>query len=190
MSDIISLPIPRARNIYFYEQVDQDSIKKLVEEIININESDTLITKIYSVYDMAYTPKPINIYIDSYGGNVYQILGLLSVMDNSKTAIHTYSTGAAMSCGFMILIAGHKRFAYKYSTPLYHQISNWSHGTLADMQEKLTETKRLQKLLENIILQKTRLTKTKLKEVNAKKVDWYMTPKEALDWGIVDEIIG
>jgi ATP-dependent Clp protease protease subunit len=189
MSDITSLPLPRARNLYFYEQVDQDSIKKLVEEIININESDDLLRKLYAVYDFTYTPKPINIYIDSYGGSVYQILGLLSVMDNSKTPIYTYSTGAAMSAGFMILIAGHRRFAYKHSTPLYHQVSSWSFGTLADMQEKVAETKRVQKLLESIILQKTKLTKAKLKEVNVKKIDWYMTPKEALYWGIVDEII-
>ena len=189
MSDITSLPVPKDRNLYFYEQVTQASIKRIVEDITNINDSDEMLFKIYSIYDLTYTPKPIKIHIDSYGGEVYQILGLLSVMDNSKTPIHTYATGAAMSCGFMMLIAGHKRFAHKYSTPLYHQVSNWAFGNLTDMQERVAETKRIQKLLESFILQRTKLTKAKLKEVNSKKLDWYMTANEALDWGIVDEII-
>jgi ATP-dependent Clp protease protease subunit len=188
MSDI-SLPMPKARNLYFYEQVDQDTIKKLTEEITSINDSDELLKKIYAVYDLVYVPKPIKIHIDSYGGSVYQILGLLSVMENSQTPIHTYAVGAAMSCGFMMLITGHKRFAHKYSTPLYHQVSNWSFGTLEEMKERLVETKRLQKTLETIIVQNTLLTKKKLKEVNTRKLDWYMTPEEALEWGVVDEIL-
>jgi ATP-dependent Clp protease protease subunit len=189
MSEIISLPMPRARSLYFYEQVDQDTIKKLVEEINAINESDELLEKLYSVYELQYVPKPIKIHIDSYGGNVYQILGLLSVMENSKTPIHTYAVGAAMSCGFMMLISGHKRFAHKYSTPLYHQVSNWSFGTLEEMKERLVETKRLQKIFESIVVQKTKITKARLKEVNTKKLDWFMSAKEALDWGVIDEII-
>jgi ATP-dependent Clp protease protease subunit len=52
---------------------------------------------------------PIVIYIDSYGGSVYQCLGLISVMMNSKTKIHTI-TGVANECN-MILISGHKRFS-------------------------------------------------------------------------------
>jgi ATP-dependent Clp protease protease subunit len=185
----ISLPQPRLRNIYFYEQVDQDSIKKVVEEVTAINESDEMLNKLYSVYDLKYTPKPIKIYIDSYGGDVYQVLGLLSIIESSSTPVHTYATGAAMSCGFMMLITGHRRFAYKYSTPLYHQVSDWAYGTLEEMKERVSETKRIQKLLESIIIQKTRLTKTKLKEVNSRKANWYFTPKEALEWGVIDEII-
>jgi len=189
MSELINLPLPKLRNLYFYEQVDQDSIKKITEDIISINESDEFLSKLYDVYDLEYIAKPIKIHIDSYGGTAYQIFGLLSVMENSKTPIYTYATGAAMSCGFMLLICGHKRFAHKYSTPLYHQVSSWMGGTLEDMKERVAETKRLQKLLENIIIQNTKLTRTKLKEVNAKKLDWYMTPQEALAWGVVDEIV-
>jgi len=61
---------------------------------------------------------------------------------------------------------------------------------LGGLKEGLTETKRLQKVLETIISQKTLLSKKKTKEVNAKKLGCIMTAKEALEWGIVDEIIG
>lgn len=189
MFDIVNIPTPMNRSLYFYEHVDQISTKKLTEDIIAINESDETLKKLCSVYNLDYNPKPINIYIDSFGGSVYQILGLLSVMEHSKTRIHTYATGAAMSCGLVMLIAGHKRFAYKYATLLYHQVSDSTWGKLEEMKEKLTETKRIDKLLETIILENTKLTKKKLREVKLNKSDWYITPKEALEWGIVDEIL-
>lgn len=104
--------------------------------------------KIYAIYDLDYSPKPIKIYIDSYGGAVYQCYGLLSIMDSSKTPIHTIVTGAAMSCGFMMLIHGHKRFAYPLSTPLYHQIGGGAIGKSKDIEEEYVEMKRLQTKLE------------------------------------------
>ena len=112
-----NLPLPKERNIYFTRQVDQSSIGDLTKQIIEINEDDKHLRKLYDVYGIDYTAKPINIYIDSYGGAVYQCFGLISVMERSKTPIHTIVTGCAMSCGFMILISGHKRFAHKLSTP-------------------------------------------------------------------------
>jgi ATP-dependent Clp protease protease subunit len=78
------------------------------------------LSKIYEVHDLEYKPKPIKIHIDSYGGAVYQCFGLLGIIKSSKTTIHTLVTGCAMSCGFLIAIAGHKRFAYEKSTYLYH----------------------------------------------------------------------
>ena len=94
-----------------------------------------------------------------------------------------------MSCGFLLLISGHKRFAYKYSTPLYHQVSSWTIGKLEDMKADLKETKRLQVMIDNIVVSKTKLTKKKLKEVNKLKIDWFMTAHEALELGVIDEII-
>jgi len=185
----MSLPMPKERNLYFSEQVDQSSIKKLTEDIVAINDNDKTLVRLYDVYEFTYNPKPINIHIDSYGGNVYQILGLLSIMETSTTPIHTYATGAAMSCGFMMLICGHKRFAHKYATPLYHQVSTGTWGKLDEIKDDLKEGKRLQKIFEDIIVKKTKITRKKMKEVNTLKKDWYMSPQEALDWGVVDEII-
>ena len=130
-----TLPKPRARTLYLPEQVNQESMNKLTKSIIEINKSDAYLKKLYAISDIDYVPKPIEIYIDSYGGAVYQCFGLLSVMDKSETPVHTIVTGCAMSCGFMILISGHKRFGYKLSTPLYHQVSTGFRGKVQDMEE-------------------------------------------------------
>jgi ATP-dependent Clp protease protease subunit len=184
-----NLQLPKERQIYFTKQVDQSSIAELTRQIIEINEDDRHLEKLYKVYDLEYKPKPINVYIDSYGGAVYQCFGLLSVIERSKTPVHTIVTGCAMSCGFLILLAGHKRFAHKMSTPLYHQVSTGFFGKVQDMEEKLEEAKRLQTQIEDYTKSKTKIAKKKLREILENKKDWYMTADEALELGVVDEIL-
>ena len=137
----------------------------LTKSIIDINENDAYLKDLYCVYNLDYNPKPIKIYIDSYGGMVYQCFGLIGVMERSDTPIHTIVTGAAMSCGFLILINGHSRFAYQHATPLYHQVSTGFYGKVKDMEEKLEETKRLQGKIEEMTVRLTKISKKKLSEV-------------------------
>ena len=183
------LPLPKERNLYFTSQVDQASIAALSRSIIEINANDVLLKKQYGVYGIEYKPNPVKIYIDSYGGHVYQCFGLLSIMESSATPIHTIVTGAAMSCGFMMAISGHKRFAYKNATLMYHQVSSWVGGKLKDMTEDIEETKRLQDVIEALTLKKTNISLTILKDVYSRKFDWYMDAGQALKNGCIDAII-
>lgn len=189
MVDIMDdIPRPKRRNLYLAAQVTQKSMNDLTKAILEINNHDRHLEKLYPVYGLDYTPLPIKIYIDSYGGAVYQCLGLLGVMETSITPVHTVATGAAMSCGFMILITGHHRIGYRHSTPLYHQVSTGFWGKVKDMEESLEETKRLQKKFEEMTLERTNIAPKKLQEVLKNKVDWYMTAQEALALGVVDEV--
>ena len=191
MKDLIELKQPeqKERNLYFSEQVDQKTIGSLTKEIVEINDLDDYLEQYFKLNGISYKRKPIKIWIDSYGGLVYQCFGLLSIIESSKTPIHTIVTGAAMSCGFMILIHGHKRFGYKLSTPLYHQVSNGFWGKAKDMEEDFIETKRIQKKMEDLTLKKTKITKKQLKKIYKRKIDWYMDAKEALKLGVIDKII-
>lgn len=183
------LKLPKNRDLFFIKQVDQASIGELTQKIVEINQDDEHLKKLYSVYNLDYKPDPIKIYIDSYGGAVYQCFGLLSVIERSQTPVHTIVTGCAMSAGFMILICGHERFAHRLSTPLYHQVSSGASGTAKEMEEKMEEVKRLQGQLEDIVKEKTKISKKKLREIFDNKVDWYMTAKEAEELGVIDEIL-
>jgi len=184
-----NLPLPRKRDLFFNKQVDQSSIGELTQKIIEINNDDDHLKKVYSIFNLKYKPDPIKIYIDSYGGAVYQCFGLLSVIERSETPIHTIVTGCAMSCGFLLLISGHKRFAHKMSTPLYHQVSTGFFGKVQDMKEKVEEAKRLQEQIEEYTKEKTKIGKKKLKKILENKIDWYMTSEEALELGVIDEIL-
>ena len=79
------IPLGMGRTIHFNKQVDQVTIGAVTEQILAINADDEALKKIYKLNDLKYKPEPIEIYIDSYGGYVYQILGLVSVMAKSYT---------------------------------------------------------------------------------------------------------
>lgn len=184
-----ALPIPKERNLYLSSQVNQTSILELSKQIIEINKDDSEIKRIYKIFNLKYKPNPIKIYIDSYGGAVYQCFGLLGIIKTSKTKIHTIVTGCAMSCGFLISISGHKRFAYEKSTFLYHQLSSVEYGKLKEIEDSIIESKRLQKMIENHVLENTKISKNRLKESYKSKEDWFIPIENSLELGIVDKII-
>jgi ATP-dependent Clp protease protease subunit len=181
--------MPKQRSLFFAEQVDQATVSSMTKKIIEINDDDRLIADQARIMGFEYEPKPIKLYIDSFGGSIYQCMSLISVIEKSEVPVHTICMGAAMSAGFIILINGHRRFAYKYSTPLYHQASTLLWGTIKTIEENVTETKRLQKLMEKITREKTKISKEKLKDVYERKIDWYMTAEEALKLSVIDEIL-
>jgi len=189
MSNTLNLPQPKERNLFLAKQVDQDSINSISKAIISINEDDEYVTKIYHAHDLEYKPKPIKLYIDSYGGYVYQCMGLLGIMNSSTVPVHTIVTGCAMSCGFLISISGHKRFGYPKSTYLYHQVSGGAVGTVREMEEEIIESVRLQKMIEEITLENTKITQKKLDRIYKTKKDWFMNTSEALKLGVIDEVI-
>lgn len=184
------LPMPMDRNLFFTKQFDQPSIASITQSILEINRHDAYLEKLYPVYGLGYKPAPIKIYIDSYGGYVYQCFGLLSVMDSSDTPIHTIVTGTAMSCGFMMAIHGHKRFAYRNATLMYHQVSSYSYGKLREMEEDLVETQRLQKRIMGMTVKRTGISLATLEENFRIKKDWFMEAEEALTLRVIDEIVG
>lgn len=110
-------------------------------------------------------------------------------MKNSKVPIHTIVTGCAMSCGFLIAISGHERYAYDKSTFMYHQVSSGAIGKAKEMEEEIIETKRLQKMIEDHTIANTGLTRKQLKDNYDAKHDWFMNAKEALKYKVIDAII-
>lgn len=180
---------PMQRNLFFSSQFDQKTIMELSKSIIDINDNDLEIKYQYGQLDMKYKPKPIKIFIDSYGGHVYQCLGLIGIVEQSKVKVETIVTGSAKSCGFLLLIAGHERFSYKHSTGMYHQITAGSPGKIQDILEDLEECERLQKWIEQLTIRRTKIKQEKLTHNRKTKFDWYMSADEMLKNGVVDKII-
>lgn len=183
------IPTPLDRNLYMYEAFSEKSCAQLNQKIIEINNHDRLLKKMYSFYDLDYKPKPIKLYIDSPGGFVYPAFGTISLVDLSITPVHTIVVGLAASAAFLLAIHGHKRFAYKHATLMYHQPSAGAFGMSKDMEEKVEEVARVRRIGEEMIIKETKIGIAKLKDNYEKKKDWYMSASEALKWGCIDEII-
>jgi ATP-dependent Clp protease protease subunit len=134
--------------------------------------------------------KDILLIIDSYGGYVHSLLAIHDVIKHyCRCDIVTLGIGKQMSCGQLLLMSGTKgkRFVTPNSRILMHQISSVAFGKLSDMEIDINESKSLQKIIEDLIVKYTKITKKKLPELMSK--DSFFSAKEAMDLGIVDGIV-
>lgn len=75
----------------------------------------------------------------------------------SKTPIRTINMGVAMSAGLLILLAGHERYAMKYSTAMIHRGSGGAQGTYEQMEEQQKNYKKLIDTMRDYILERTNI---------------------------------
>jgi ATP-dependent Clp protease, protease subunit len=175
------------REIILNDEVTEDVIELVVMQIFNINREDDELEAAAKDYDRR--DNPITLYIHTDGGAVFDGLAVISAIRSSKTPIHTVALGKAISMGFMILIAGHKRFCQEFSTIMYHQLSSGNRGNLKDIEEYTEHLGDLQATLEALVKECTLLPQEMLDEVYIRKNDLYLSAAEALDWWVVDALI-
>jgi ATP-dependent Clp protease, protease subunit len=173
------------RTLYLFDGINKSSVKPIIEQIIKINQIDDEKDKKEKDYKRA----PIDLIINSNGGSVYDGLGLINVIDNSKTPVHTYVYGLAASMSLLIAASGHMRFAGKLSTFMYHSVSNHIGGQFEHLKNRLDETQRLQTIYDQYLISKSSFRLEDLKNVQEHQRDWFISPEEALSLGMIDEII-
>lgn len=131
--------------------------------------------------------KPIKIFIYSYGGEVAACFNLVDTIQLSKTPVYTYNMGVAMSAAFVILLAGHKRFALPRSTALVHSGSGTTQGTFEQTEAQMKDYKHSVEVMRNYVLSRTTIDqKTFNKNKNS---EWYLYIEDQLKYGIVNEEI-
>jgi ATP-dependent Clp protease protease subunit len=174
-----------ARILTISDEITMKSISDLIKDLQNYILEDN--KKDETQKD--YKREPIHIMIDSNGGDAYCGFGLTTMIKSSKTPIYTYCVGKAMSAGFLIFIGGHKRYCYKGSAFLYHQLYHWTGNKLNNLNRTIEWDNKFQDKVDNFVMENTKITKKQIKEVNEKNHDWYIDADEALELGIIDEIL-
>jgi len=133
--------------------------------------------------------KDISMYINSPGGVVTSGLSIYDTMQYSKPKVSTLVIGQAASMGSLLLTAGATgmRFSLPNSRIMVHQPSGGYQGQATDIMIHAEETLKLKKRLNEIYV---RHTGQKLKTVEAAlERDNFMSPEDAKDWGLIDEIV-
>ena len=133
--------------------------------------------------------KEISLYINSPGGVVTSGLAIYDTMQFIKPAVSTLCIGQAASMGSLLLTAGEKgmRFSLPNSRVMVHQPSGGYQGQATDIMIHAQETQKLKTRLNEIYVKHTGQT---LKKVEAAlERDNFMSPDEAKDWGLIDEIV-
>ena len=190
----------KERTITIFNDVDESSMSSAIEKIFQINQEDEEwirnVQNVMTASGAKFNPSKIDIdmphiqiLLSTYGGSVYDGLSLYDAIKGSNTEVDITCFGKIMSMGIIIMLASKTRKAYRNTTFMIHEVSSISIGKVADMEDELTETKRLNKILFDIIREETGITKKKLEEIYEKKKDWYLTAEEALELGLITEII-
>lgn len=139
--------------------------------------------------ESADSSKDIQIYFNTPGGSVYAGLGIYDTMQYISCDIATICTGMAASMGAVLLTAGTKgkRSTLEHSRVMIHQPMGGAQGQASDIEITAREIVKIKKELYTIIANHTGNSLEKVEKDSDR--DYWMTSKEAKEYGMVDEIL-
>ena len=131
----------------------------------------------------------IHLYVNSPGGSVTAGLAIYDTMQYVTPDVSTMCVGQAASMGAVLLTAGApgKRFALPHSRIMLHQPLGGVQGQATDIDIHAREVLRIREELNNILMKHTGQTMKKIEKDTDR--DMFMTSKQALDYGVIDEVI-
>jgi ATP-dependent Clp protease protease subunit len=134
--------------------------------------------------------KDIQLYINCPGGIISDGLAVYDTMQLIRPDVSTICIGMAASMGTILLCSGAKgkRFALPNSTIHLHQAVGGAQGQATDIEIAAREIMRLQEIIRGILVEHTGQPMDKI--VHDTDRDFYLSPTQAVEYGIVDEILG
>jgi len=163
------------RIIFLGTPVTEDIANLIVAQLIHLESEDP--------------DKDISLYINSPGGSVYAGMAIYDTMKFMSCDVNTYCMGIAASMGSFLLAAGTKgkRFALPNSRIMLHQPSGGSQGTAADIEIQARELLYVRERMNLIYAENTGQTPGKIAEDLDR--DRFMSPDEAVAYGLIDQVI-
>jgi len=133
--------------------------------------------------------KDIHLYINSPGGVVSSGLAIYDTMQYIRPPVSTLCLGQASSMGALLLLAGEKgkRFALPYARIMIHQPLGGAQGQATDIDIQAREILRTREQINNVIANHTGQSLKRIEKDTDR--DFFMTSKQAVEYGIVDEVI-
>ena len=165
----------RERIVFLGTEVSDDSANVIAAQLLFLEAEDP--------------DRDISLYINSPGGSAYAGMAIYDAMQYVKPDVRTVCVGMAMSAGAMILSGGAagKRFALPNSKVMIHQGSGGFRGSPADIQIAAREILEMTERMASIIARHSGQPKQQvMKDIDR---DRFMTPEEAVSYGLVDKVM-
>ncbi len=172
--DIFSLLL-KERIIFIGTPIDDYIANLIVAQLLYLEREDP--------------DKDINLYIHSPGGYVHSGLAIYDTMQFIRCDISTICVGMTASLAAIILCAGAKgkRYALPHAKIMLHQPTGGLGGQAADIKIQAEEIIKTKTMLNEIVAHHTGQDIEKIRQETER--DRYMSAKEALEWGLVDEVL-
>lgn len=176
------------RRVYLNCEIDRMSITKtkfMIDKIIKIDRMS------------GKTPKecePITLVINSYGGEVYATLDMISYirrLQRQGYILDTECESIAMSGGFFIFITGNHRSCQEFAEFMCHdqRMVVYDLVTMGTLRDMFAEWSKQWKVLKEIVMEYTDITDEQLESYASRKEDWFISANEAIKLKVADEIL-
>lgn len=170
----------KQRKLFLTSEINQKEVEPIVKNILQFNKDDKNI--------LPEERTPILLYICSRGGDVPSGFELIDVITASKTPVYTINLGYEYSMGFLIGLAGHKRYTTANASFLVHDGSNFVCNSAAKAQDQMEFLKKLDSKIREYTIARSNITGEEYD--NKLRVEWYLFAEEAKEKGFCDYIIG
>ena len=131
--------------------------------------------------------KPLNIYINSYGGEVFEGFAIYNMLKNYKGFKTVYVDGIAASIASVIAMCGNKVVMNKASMLMIHNASGLAYGNAEEMKKVVNALEQINEVIRGVYMAKTGMDEATIK--NLMDNETYLKPQDALDYGFIDEIL-
>ena len=134
--------------------------------------------------------KPISLYLNSPGGGIYSGMAIYDTSLQVQAPVSTIAIGFTASFGTVLLAAGNQgyRYALPNATIHLHQPLGGAQGQASDIEIQAREILRLRAQLNDILSLHTGQSVAKIAADTDR--DYYMTPEQAKEYGLIDEVLG
>ena len=172
--DIYSLLL-RNRLVFLGTPITDQVANLIVAQLLFLNQEDR--------------EAPINMYINSPGGQVYAGLAIYDAMQMISNPISTVAVGVTASFGTVLLAAGAvgQRYALPHATIHLHQPLGGAQGQVTDIEIQAKEFLRLRTKLNEILMKHTGQPSDVIERDTER--DFWMDSQAAVDYGLVDEVL-
>ena len=174
---------PVGNKIYLYEDISRDSILMVSKQIDEVTRQLKLLQLFYNLKDAPV----IELHISTDGGEISPAMSLVDKIKTNELPIHTYVEGLVASAGSLISVMGKRRFITKNSHILVHQLSGGMVGNFEAIKDEKENLDLFMEMLKRVYLENTKFKSKQLSELL--KHDLILTSAQALEFGVVDEII-
>jgi ATP-dependent Clp protease protease subunit len=162
------------RNIFLFGRLENEVTLPTIKKLLRLNERDQ--------------ETPINLYINSAGGNGYNADAIIAVMNQIDAPVNTICLGHALSGACEILASGTgERLSYEFATLMFHQTLWEADGDITNLEIQAAQGLRFREAQIELLHRCTGKEKDKVRKDIER--DHYMSAKEALEYGIIDKVI-
>lgn len=182
LDEVFYLKDLKQRKIVISDDIDDEAVpvQDAIHNILQFNADDRALPP--------EARKPILLYLTSNGGSVDVGMQLIDIILNSKTPVYTINTGRQYSMGFLIGLAGHKRFATKNAKFLMHDGTTFVVDSTSKAKDQMEFQIKIDERIKEYVLSRSKLTAEEYDKKYTK--EWYMFADEAKENGFIDFIIG